>query len=151
MPPAFRSLDSSPIVKTLRLNHAAHFSVGTGAYPIAPTEDFSARPVGDFSDGPKFLLHPEKQKTPRPFPGAGFSVFSFFTPPCLRAHLVPTRWLVRSPRGTFHSCGDTNPGAGDRWTDSDRTARLSLLAFFLSPSRGTLKVGSFPRFEQLLQ
>ena len=58
--------------------HAAHFSVGTGAYPIAPTEDFSARPVGDFSDGQKFLLHPEKQKNPRPFPGAGLSVSSFF-------------------------------------------------------------------------
>lgn len=53
----------SPFVKTLRLNHAAHFSVGTGAYPIAPTEDYSARPAGDFSGGPKFL-HLRKTKNP---------------------------------------------------------------------------------------
>lgn len=77
MPPAFRSLDSSPIVKTLRLNHAAHFSVGTGAYPIAPTEDYSARPVGDFSGGPKFLLL-RKTKNPASVSGRGVFGFVFF-------------------------------------------------------------------------
>ena len=76
------------IVKTLRLIHAAHFSVGTGANPIAPTEDYSQWP-GVLTSGhrAKFLLptarsdKPQKNKKPRAgFPArGGFFSSSYFT------------------------------------------------------------------------
>lgn len=54
----------------------ARFSVGTGANPIAPIEDYLHGPSFPFpgSDGPK-IFQPNK-KTPRPF-FSGRGVFGF--------------------------------------------------------------------------
>lgn len=88
------------IVKTLRLIHAAHFSVGTGANPIAPTEDYSQWPgVLTSEHRAKFLLltdrpdQPQKNKKPRAgFPAQGRRLFFLLlfastpaTGPCLHS------------------------------------------------------------------
>lgn len=97
-PGSLCSLDSSLIVKTRRLNHAARFWAGTGAYPIAPAQDYSQRPVSSLTgaDGQNFSIRATKK--PRDlFRARGFDFFG-------------SSLSHRYPRALFRLFGGSNLG-----------------------------------------
>lgn len=96
-PGSLCSLDFSLIVKTPRLNHVAHFWVGTGANPIAPTQDYSQWP-GLQTSGGRAKFFTRTTKKPRDlFRARGYGFFGLSL-----SH--------RNPRALYRLFGGSNLG-----------------------------------------